>query len=238
MQFVDIPSWSPIFEIFFASSDGQGLKKFLDGRRSEKVLIYPPDPFFAFRLVPLNKVKVVILGQDPYHGEGQAHGMAFSVMPGVKVPPSLRNIFKELERSFGIPIPKSGYLKPWADQGVLLLNTILTVEQGKPMSHAGKGWEKLTDSIIQTLADQESPKVFLLWGKPAQNKRTLIEEEKGMNLILESNHPSPLSANRPPVPFLGNDHFVKANAWLEEKGVSPVNWDTLRKEPGKQGELF
>lgn len=233
MHLADIPTWSPIIEKFFASPDGLKLQEFLKARRSEKAVIYPPDPFFAFRMVPLNKVKVVILGQDPYHGEGQAHGMAFSVLPGVQVPPSLRNIFKELERSLGISIPKSGYLKPWADQGVLLLNTILTVEQGKPMSHAGKGWEKLTDSIIQTVADQESPKVFLLWGKPAQNKKALIEAGKGINLILESNHPSPLSANRPPVPFLGNDHFVKANSWLESKGATPVNWDTLQNAPGK-----
>lgn len=238
MLFADIPSWSPIFEKFFESSDGQNLKKFLEERRTAGAQIYPPDPFYAFRLVPLNQVKVVILGQDPYHGPGQAHGMAFSVLPGVKVPPSLRNIFKELERSLGFPIPKSGYLKSWADQGVLLLNTILTVEQGKPMSHAGKGWEKLTDSIIRKVAEQQSPKVFLLWGKPAQNKKSLIEAGKGINLILESNHPSPLSANRPPVPFLGNDHFVKANAWLTKKGISPINWGALPDTSSKQGELF
>lgn len=238
MQFSDFDTWSPIFEEFFASPDGKKLQKFLDDRKSKKVEIFPPDPFFVFRLVPLNRVKVVILGQDPYHGPGQAHGMAFSVLPGVKVPPSLRNIFKELERSTGFSMPKSGYLKPWAEQGVLLLNTILTVEQGKPMSHAGKGWEKLTDKIIQTLADQNSPKVFLLWGKPAQSKKRLIEAGNGKNLILESNHPSPLSANRPPIPFLGNDHFVKTNEWLKNNGIAPVNWNILAGAGGKQASLF
>lgn len=191
--------------------------------------MYPPRPFRALELTPLSDVRVVILGQDPYHGIGQAHGLAFSVNDGVKPPPSLRNIFKELRRDLGAPPPMSGSLEPWARQGVLLLNTVLTVEEGAPASHAKRGWEELTDSLISTVARDAAPKVFLLWGAQAQAKRGLIEAA-GAHLVLTANHPSPLSAARGPAPFMGCGHFSAANAWLRQRGLSAIDW-SLRPAP-------
>jgi uracil-DNA glycosylase len=173
-------------------------------------------------LTPLEAVRVVILGQDPYHGPGQAEGLAFSVAPGVRPPPSLRNIFKELQRDLGLPPPTSGSLVRWAEQGVLLLNTCLTVEQAAPASHAGQGWEVLTDDLIKACSADLNPKVFLLWGAHAQRKASLIDG--GRHLVLSANHPSPLSASRAPAPFIGCGHFREANGWLQSQGVAGILW--------------
>ena len=188
--------------------------------------IFPPSDeiFSAFHLTPLKDVKVVILGQDPYHNNGQAHGLSFSVKPGVDIPPSLVNIYQELHDDLGCTIPSHGNLVKWAEQGVLLLNTVLTVVEGMANSHSKKGWEELTDEIIAKVASEGRPVVFMLWGKSAQEKKKLIRKFNKDCLILESNHPSPLSAMRGPIPFIGNDHFRKANEWLIQKGISPINW--------------
>jgi len=174
----------------------------------------------AFELTPYEKVKVVILGQDPYHGPHQAHGLSFSVQPGVKVPPSLRNIYKELEDDLGIPPASHGYLKNWALQGVFLLNTVLTVRKGEANSHKGKGWEELTDHVIRALNEREDPMVFFLWGNASKQKRELINEEK--HVVLTSAHPSPFSANRG---FFGSHPFSKANQTLKKWDDLPVNWE-------------
>lgn len=188
---------------------------FLQQRLTDGAAIFPPQPLRALELTAPESVRVVILGQDPYHGRGQAEGLAFSVAPGVAIPPSLRNIFKELQRDLGEPIPlfphPGGSLVRWARHGVLLLNTCLTVEEGLPASHSGKGWEVLTDSLIQTISQNASPVVFMLWGSHAQSKRSLIDASR--HLVLCANHPSPLSALRPPVPFIGCGHFSQARAW-------------------------
>lgn len=184
--------------------------------------VYPPEPLRALTLAGPEAVSVVILGQDPYHGPGQAEGLAFSVALGVKIPPSLRNIFKELQRDMGTLPPAHGSLVRWAEQGVLLLNTCLTVEDGLPASHAGQGWEVLTDAVIHRCSDSGPPKVFLLWGAHAQKKLPLIDLSR--HLVLCANHPSPLSASRGPVPFLGCGHFGQANRWLVEQGRSPIRW--------------
>jgi uracil-DNA glycosylase len=180
--------------------------------------IFPPQPLRALQLTPPESVRVVILGQDPYHGRGQAEGLAFSVAPGVALPPSLRNIFKELQRDLGTPLPAfpdpGGSLVRWARQGVLLLNTCLTVEEGQPASHAGKGWEVLTDAVIASVSQHTSHTVFMLWGNHAQGKRHLIEAKR--HLVLCANHPSPLSALRPPIPFMGCGHFSQARAWRDQ----------------------
>ncbi len=183
--------------------------------------IFPPmnDIFNAFRFCPYEKVKVVILGQDPYHGEGQAHGLAFSVKKGVEPPPSLKNIFKELTDDVGIAPPSHGCLESWAKQGVFLLNTALTVRKGQPLSHRGKGWETFTDHVISILSKRDKPMVFLLWGSNARSKKPLIDRAK--HLVLEAPHPSPLSAF---AGFFGCKHFSKANAFLREKGETPVDW--------------
>ncbi|MCX6991369.1 MAG: uracil-DNA glycosylase [Chlamydiae bacterium] len=185
--------------------------------------IYPPEDliFNAFTHTPYDKVKVVIVGQDPYHGPGQAHGLAFSVLPGVKIPPSLKNIYKELIEDVKILPPKMGSLTSWADQGVLLLNATLTVRDGEPKSHYGRGWERFTDKVIEKLADRKDPLVFLLWGKSAQEKveRVLVTGDPG-HLILIAAHPSPFSAKN----FLGCKHFSKTNEQLIAWGKSPINW--------------
>ena len=184
-------------------------------------LIYPPaeDIFNAFAFTPLYQVKVVILGQDPYHGDGQAHGLSFSVKPDVEIPPSLENIYQELHEDCGCYIPDNGYLKKWADQGVLLLNTVLTVRAHQANSHRGIGWEEFTDAAIRILNEQERPIVFLLWGRPAQMKKSMLTNPK--HCILEAPHPSPLSAYRG---FFGCRHFSRANKFLKEHGVQPVDW--------------
>ncbi|TWI58720.1 uracil-DNA glycosylase [Pseudomonas duriflava] len=200
------------------------MKQLGDFLRQEKAagkVIYPPGPmiFNALNSTPLGQVKVVILGQDPYHGPGQAHGLCFSVQPGVPAPPSLQNIFKELKRDLNLPIPDHGYLQYWAEQGVLLLNTSLTVEQGKAGSHANTGWQRFTDRVIQIVSEQRNHLVFLLWGAHAQSKEKLIDTQK--HLILRSPHPSPLSAHRG---FLGNGHFSRTNKFLEQSGLEPIDW--------------
>lgn len=220
--------WRPHLDAFLASPAGERLAERLRTRLAEGVAVYPPDPWRALALTPLREVRVVILGQDPYHGPGQAEGLAFSVAPGVKVPPSLRNIFKELLRdpSWAGELqrrePASGSLAAWAAQGVLLLNTALTVEAGAAASHAGWGWEALTDRLIAVCSAEARPKVFLLWGAHAQAKAALIDA--GRHLVLRANHPSPLSALRPPQPFIGCGHFGAANRWLAEKQEKTVDW--------------
>eukprot|EP01034_Spumella_vulgaris_P037333 gene37333-46065_t len=187
----------------------------LSGRLSQALgegkIIYPPEPLRALTLTPLKRVRVVILGQDPYHGPGQAEGLAFSVPRGVKVPPSLRNIFKELQHSLGVPVPSDGSLVRWAEQGVLLLNTCLTVEDGQAGSHAHWGWESLTDVLVKAAAQSTQHLVFMLWGAQAQAKKNLMDGLclNGRHLILQSNHPSPLSARRPPTPFIGVPEWLK-----------------------------
>ncbi len=183
--------------------------------------IYPPaeDIFNAFMFTPLSNVKVVILGQDPYHEPGQAHGLSFSVKKGVTIPPSLVNIYKELQDDLGCYIPNNGYLKKWSDQGVLLLNTVLTVRAHEANSHKGLGWEEFTDAAIRVLNDVDHPIVFILWGRPAQMKQTMLNNPK--HLIIKSPHPSPLSAYRG---FFGSRPFSRTNAFLTEHGVDPVDW--------------
>ena len=209
--------WQPIVNEFFASATGQKLLGFLRQRLDAGAAIFPPMPLRALKLTPAQDVRVVILGQDPYHGRGQAEGLAFSVAPGVALPPSLRNIFKELQRDLGTPLPKfpvpGGSLVNWATHGVLLLNTCLTVEEGSAASHSGKGWEVLTDNIIRQVSAGAQPAVFMLWGAHAQSKRVLIDGER--HQILLANHPSPLSAVRPPLPFIGCGHFSQAREWRD-----------------------
>ena len=209
------PDWSPAVDVFFASATGQKLLAFLIERLEAGAVIFPPQPLRALELTPAESVRVVILGQDPYHGRGQGEGLSFSVAPGVALPPSLRNIFKELQRDLGTPPPKfpvpGGSLVNWATHGILLLNTCLTVEEGKAASHAGKGWEMLTDSVIRQVSAGDHPVLFMLWGAHAQSKRVLIDEAR--HKVLVANHPSPLSALRPPLPFIGCGHFSQAREW-------------------------
>ena len=211
--------WQPLVSDFFKSDQGSALLHFLSGRLKAGASIFPPQPLRALLLTPPDAVKVVILGQDPYHGRGQAEGLAFSVAPGVACPPSLRNIFKEIQRDLGEPPPAfpvpGGSLVHWAEQGKLLLNTCLTVEEGQPASHAQRGWEGLTDAVIQHVSKRAEPVVFMLWGGHAQSKRALIDESR--HLVLAANHPSPLSALRPPLPFIGCGHFSLAKDWVEAR---------------------
>jgi uracil-DNA glycosylase len=214
--------WRPLLDRFWAERAGQGLLAFLRQRVLEAAVIYPPEPLRALSWGGPANVRVVIVGQDPYHGPGQAEGLAFSVAPGVRIPPSLRNIFKELRRDHGLSMPSEGSLVSWARQGVLLLNTSLTVEDGQPGSHAGRGWEVLTDAVIGACSASESGKVFMLWGAHAQKKAAAIDATR--HLVLCANHPSPLSVSRGPVPFLGCGHFGAANRWLSEQGHTPIHW--------------
>lgn len=218
------PDWRPVLDNFAESAAGLRLAAFLETRLAAGATIYPPRPFRALELTPLATVRMVILGQDPYHGPGQAEGLAFSVAPGVKLPPSLRNIFKERLRDLGEPVPVSGSLVEWARRGALLLNTSLTVEDGLPASHARQGWEALTDALITAVASRTSPCVYLLWGGHAQAKADLITAASARSgseaLVLQANHPSPLSANRPPVPFIGCGHFGRARDWLARRGMA------------------
>ena len=213
--------WRPVVEAWAASPVGQKLEAFLEERVATGATIYPPEPLRALTLTPLSQTRVVILGQDPYHGPGQAEGLSFSVPEGVRPPPSLLNIFKEIERDLGVARPKHGSLVPWAKGGTLLLNAVLTVEDGQPASHANRGWEQLTDALIKAAAEDPSPKVFMLWGSYAQAKAPLIEAARRDHLVLKANHPSPLSALKPPRPFIGCGHFSTAKAWLEERGRPP-----------------
>lgn len=197
------------------------LKQFLQQEKQARKVIYPPGKqiFNALDTTHFDKVKVVILGQDPYHGPGQAHGLCFSVQDGVPAPPSLVNIFKEIQDDLGLPIPNHGNLQKWAEQGVLLLNATLTVERGRAGSHQGKGWEQFTDAIIHALNEKRENLVFLLWGSYAQRKGDFIDKRK--HCVLKAPHPSPLSAHRG---FLGCKHFSQANAFLRSRGIEEINW--------------
>ena len=199
----------------------KGLSDFLRAEKRAGKTIFPAGDliFNALDSTPFDKVKVVIIGQDPYHGPGQAHGLCFSVLPGVAFPPSLQNVFKELSQSLNMPMPESGCLQSWADQGALLLNATLTVEQARAGSHQGKGWETFTDAIIHALDEKKENVVFILWGSYAQKKAAFVDTEK--HLVLKSPHPSPLSAHRG---FYGNEHFSKANEYLKEAGKAPIDW--------------
>ncbi len=234
------PDWLPVLDAFWRSAQSVSLAEFVQSRLDAGAVTYPGHPLWALQLTPLSQVKVVILGQDPYHGPQQAQGLSFSVAPGVKIPPSLRNIFKELQRDLNQPASKSGSLEAWAKRGVLLLNTCLTVEDGQPASHAKRGWEQLTDALLAEVARTAPACVYMLWGGHAQAKAELIEREthaqfvefvglraadasKREALVLKANHPSPLSALRPPQPFIGCGHFSQAKAWLAQRNLA-MDW--------------
>ena len=215
------PSWAKVLEAEFDKDYMRVLREFLVGQKKSGKEIFPAgDEYFnALNRTPFDSVNVVILGQDPYHGPGQAHGLCFSVKPGIAIPPSLQNIFKEINEDLGIGIPEHGCLTRWSDQGVLLLNSVLTVERGRAGSHQGQGWERFTDSIISHLNEKKGGLVFLLWGSYAHKKGQIIDARK--HLVLKSPHPSPLSAYRG---FFGNRHFSTANAYLEERGLPAIDW--------------
>ena len=214
-------SWKQVLLGEFDKPYMAELRRFLAAEKQQGKRIYPPGEliFNALNSTPFDQVRVVILGQDPYHGPGQAHGLCFSVLPGVPVPPSLQNIFKELRSDLGLTPPNHGCLAAWAGQGVLLLNAVLTVEAGKPASHERRGWETFTDVIVTRLNEQRSHLVFLLWGSYAQRKGAIID--RGRHLVLESPHPSPLSASRG---FFGNHHFSRANGYLRQHGLGEIDW--------------
>ena len=201
--------WAPLLQSWASSAAGRHLIEQVDTRLAAGATIFPAQVFRALALTPLSSVRVLILGQDPYHGPGQAEGLAFSVPAGQRLPPSLGNIFKELRRDLGLPVPPSGSLLGWARQGVLLLNTSLTVEQGMAGIHAKFGWQVLTDKIVSAVAEHPRPKVFMLWGAHAQAKAPRVAVAGGRHLLLQCNHPSPLSAARPPLPFVGCGHFSR-----------------------------
>lgn len=216
------PSWKEQLQDEFEKPHMKSLKAFLKNRKEAGKKIYPKGSEFfnALNTTPFEDVKVVILGQDPYHGPGQAHGLSFSVRPGVRPPPSLLNIFKELEKDMGIQRPKHGYLESWARQGVLLLNATLSVEEGQPGSHQGKGWEEFTDAVLDALNKHGEHIVFMLWGSFAQKKGARIDRKK--HLVLTAPHPSPLSAHRG---FFGSRHFSKANEYLKAHHIEPIDWN-------------
>jgi len=215
------PSWKARVGDYLLRPEMQELSAFLRGRAAGGARIFPParSIFAAFDATPFDRVRVVVLGQDPYHGPGQAHGLGFSVQPDVPVPPSLQNMFRELERDLGIPRPDHGCLLPWARQGVLLLNAVLTVEQGRAGAHQGKGWEGFTDHVVEVLAREHEGLVFMLWGSYAQKKGRVVDA--GRHRVLRTTHPSPLSAHRG---FLGSGHFSAANQYLQRRGMAPIDW--------------
>ena len=224
------PCWQAPLRPWLASAAFDELASFVDARRAAGHCIYPPQPLAALLATAPEQVRVVILGQDPYHGPGQAHGFAFSVPEGVRPPPSLRNICRELERDIdsGAAAAPPQRLLRWPGQGVLLLNTVLTVEQAQPGSHAGRGWELFTDRLIALLAGAPGPRAFLLWGAQAQSRRAAIDVAAAAGdtrpLVLCANHPSPLSARRPPIPFIGCGHFSQTNRYLQAAGIPPIDW--------------
>lgn len=221
-KMVDIESsWYAPLAAEFEQPYMRELRAFLVAQKQLGKRIFPAGSEFfnAFSHTPLHKVKVVILGQDPYHGEGQAHGLCFSVKPGVDVPPSLQNIYKELNAELGLPIPNHGHLTTWADQGVLLLNSVLSVECARAASHQGKGWERFTDRVIEIINEQREGVVFMLWGSYAQRKGAIIDGNR--HCVLRAPHPSPLSAHRG---FFGCGHFVAANEYLQGRGEAPIDW--------------
>lgn len=214
-------SWKTPLNGEFAAPYMQALKSFLVEEKAKGARIFPKGAqyFRALDLTPLDKVRVIILGQDPYHGEGQAHGLCFSVPPGVRPPPSLVNIYKEIESDLGIRPARHGFLEHWAQQGVLLLNAVLTVQMGMAASHQGKGWERFTDAVIRLVNERPDPVVFMLWGSYAQKKAAFVDASR--HLVLKAPHPSPLSAHNG---FFGCRHFSKANAFLESRGLPPIDW--------------
>jgi uracil-DNA glycosylase len=238
------PGWQAVVEEFFQSQTGGALLTFLQRRLDAGAVIFPPQPLKALECTPPESVRVVILGQDPYHGRGQAEGLAFSVAPGQPLPPSLRNIFKELQRDLGTPFPSmphpGGSLLSWANRGVLLLNSCLTVEEGQANSHQGRGWEVLTDALIAQVSKSPQPVVFLFWGAVAQSKTPLIDEIR--HLVLTANHPSPLSALRGPAPFLGCGHFSQARDWLRSHESPDFRWpgtgEAAKSSRDRQGKKF
>ncbi|APE26104.1 MULTISPECIES: uracil-DNA glycosylase [Streptomyces] len=212
-------SWRDVLGGELAKPYFAELAEFVEGERTRGPVFPPKDEVFAaLDATPYDKVKVLILGQDPYHGEGQGHGLCFSVRPGVKTPPSLRNIYKEMQAELGHPIPDNGYLMPWAQQGVLLLNAVLTVRSGEANSHKSKGWEKFTDAVITAVASRPDPAVFVLWGNYAQKKLPLIDEER--HVVVKGAHPSPLSAKK----FFGSNPFTQINAAVAAQGHEPIDW--------------
>jgi uracil-DNA glycosylase len=219
------PSWLEPLKGEFESAYMQTLRQFLLAEKQAGKRIFPKgnEWFRALDLTPLENVRVVILGQDPYHGEGQAHGLCFSVRPGVRTPPSLVNIYKEMEQDIGIPRARHGFLEHWASQGVLLLNAVLTVQMGLAASHQGRGWERFTDAIIRLINERVEPVVFMLWGSYAQKKAAFVDsvDKGGRHLVLKAAHPSPLSAHNG---FFGCGHFSKANAFLKGHGLKPIDW--------------
>jgi uracil-DNA glycosylase len=226
------PSWQSVVDAWAQSPDGVRLKHFLHAELALGTVIYPPEPLRMLRLTALNDVRVVIVGQDPYHGAGQAEGLAFSVPPGHRIPPSLRNVLKELARDTGESCaPERGSLVGWAERGVLLLNTCLTVRDGAAASHAGRGWESLTDALLTAVAARRQPCAYLLWGAHAQARKPVVQAALAAPgqvahdcaLVLEANHPSPLSAARLPVPFVGCGHFSHTQQWLASKGLA-LSW--------------
>ena len=223
-------SWKPFLDAEFASDYMQELKAYLARRKTQSAVVFPHSSvwFNAFALTPFDEVKVVILGQDPYHGAGQAHGLSFSVPEGVAIPPSLLNIFKEIDNDLGpldspLAVRRKGCLEGWAKQGVFLLNSVLTVESGQAASYQGRGWETFTDNVIRQLSDERDNLVFLLWGSYAQKKGQVIDANKHM--VLSAPHPSPLSAHRG---FLGCEHFSKANRYLQQNDKSEIDWLDVR----------
>ncbi len=215
------PSWKARVGAYLQRDDMCALSEFLRQRKAAGARVYPPGSqiFAAFNATPFDEVNVVVLGQDPYHGPGQAHGLCFSVLPGVPVPPSLDNIYKEIQRDLGITRPDHGYLMPWAQRGVLLLNAVLTVEDGRAGAHQGKGWEGFTDHVVDVLNREREGLVFLLWGAYAQAKGKVIDTRR--HRVLKTTHPSPLSAHRG---FLGSGHFSAANDYLQRHGHTPIDW--------------
>ncbi|MDT8320383.1 MAG: uracil-DNA glycosylase [Xanthomonadales bacterium] len=216
-----VPSWKKRLADEFSKPDMEELREFLKRRKCAGATLYPPGRliFNALNSTPFEAVKVIILGQDPYHGPGQAHGLSFSVPDGVPLPPSLQNIYREIRADLGIELPGGGNLQRWAEQGVLLLNAVLTVEKGSPGSHQGKGWERFTDRVVAELNSGRESLVFMLWGSYAQKKGSFIDRNR--HLVLTAPHPSPLSAHRG---FFGCRHFSKANQWLARHGRTPVEW--------------
>ncbi|TFD92885.1 uracil-DNA glycosylase [Jeotgalibacillus sp. R-1-5s-1] len=212
--------WQELLQNEFEQPYYKELRAFLKKEYGSETIFPPMNHIFeAFQRTPFHKVKVVILGQDPYHGQGQAHGLSFSVKKGVRIPPSLQNIYKELEEDLGIQPPPHGDLTKWAEEGVLLLNTVLTVREGQAHSHRNQGWERITDKAIELLGERDEPMVFILWGKPAQQKEGLINEMK--HCVIKAPHPSPLSAHRG---FFGSRPFSKANEFLKENDIETVDW--------------
>lgn len=212
-------SWLPVLGGELEQPYFRELTEFVEKERANGP-VYPPreQVFAALEATPFDRVKVLVLGQDPYHGPGQGHGLCFSVQPGVRTPPSLRNIYKEMKEELGLPVPDNGYLMPWAEQGVLLLNAVLTVREAEPNSHKAKGWEKFTDAVIRAVSDRPDPAVFVLWGAYAQKKIPLIDEER--HVIVKGAHPSPLSAKK----FFGSRPFTQINEAVAAQGHAPIDW--------------